>query len=165
MISINRASSNFLTLKIWSDLLQGAADIGNAGVRAHDVANSLTSWATRETADFESSIELWPPSSVCTSRFNTIFMSVMERTREFGIMLAIGYAPRQLFALVMAESFLLANLGLGLCVAMTSPLYWYLSKNGLDLTEAYDSIQKIKEMADILIPLHDLSVGRKKTIP
>jgi glyoxylase-like metal-dependent hydrolase (beta-lactamase superfamily II) len=35
----------------------------------------------------------------------------------------------------------------------------------IDLTEAYDSIQKIKEMADILIPLHDLSIGKKKTIP
>jgi N-acyl homoserine lactone hydrolase len=31
--------------------------------------------------------------------------------------------------------------------------------------EAYDSIQKIKDMADILIPLHDLSVGRMQTIP
>ncbi len=30
----------------------------------------------------------------------------------------------------------------------------------IDLTEAYDSIQKIRQMADILIPLHDLSVGR-----
>ncbi len=35
----------------------------------------------------------------------------------------------------------------------------------IDLTEAYDSIQKIKEAADILIPLHDLSIGRMKTIP
>jgi len=35
----------------------------------------------------------------------------------------------------------------------------------IDLTEAYDSIQKIKQMADILIPLHDLSIGRKKSIP
>jgi glyoxylase-like metal-dependent hydrolase (beta-lactamase superfamily II) len=31
--------------------------------------------------------------------------------------------------------------------------------------EAYDSMQKIKEMADILIPLHDLSIGKMKTIP
>ena len=30
----------------------------------------------------------------------------------------------------------------------------------------YDlTTQKIKEMADILIPLHDLSIGKKKTIP
>ena len=35
----------------------------------------------------------------------------------------------------------------------------------IDLTEAYDSAQKIKQMADILIPLHDLNVGRQKHIP
>jgi glyoxylase-like metal-dependent hydrolase (beta-lactamase superfamily II) len=35
----------------------------------------------------------------------------------------------------------------------------------IDLTEAYDSIQKIKGMADILLPIHDLSIGRQKTIP
>lgn len=35
----------------------------------------------------------------------------------------------------------------------------------IDLTEAYDSIQKIKEMADILIPLHDPSIGTRKSIP
>ena len=35
----------------------------------------------------------------------------------------------------------------------------------IDLTEAYDSIQKIREMADILIPLHDPVVGTRKTIP
>ena len=35
----------------------------------------------------------------------------------------------------------------------------------IDLTEAYDSIQKIKQMADILIPLHDLSIGKMKSIP
>ena len=31
--------------------------------------------------------------------------------------------------------------------------------------EAYDSAQKVKEMADILIPLHDLAIGKKKSIP
>jgi len=35
----------------------------------------------------------------------------------------------------------------------------------IDVTEAYDSIQKIRKMADILIPLHDLAIGRRKTIP
>jgi N-acyl homoserine lactone hydrolase len=35
----------------------------------------------------------------------------------------------------------------------------------IDLTEAYDSIQKIREMADILIPLHDPGIGTHKTIP
>ena len=35
----------------------------------------------------------------------------------------------------------------------------------INVMEAYDSAQKIKEMADILIPLHDLSIGRLKRIP
>lgn len=35
----------------------------------------------------------------------------------------------------------------------------------MDLFAAYDAIQKIRAEADILIPLHDLSVGRKRSIP
>jgi glyoxylase-like metal-dependent hydrolase (beta-lactamase superfamily II) len=35
----------------------------------------------------------------------------------------------------------------------------------IDLTEAYDSIQKIKQMADILLPLHDPAIGRQRRIP
>lgn len=35
----------------------------------------------------------------------------------------------------------------------------------IDAIEAYDSAQKVKAMADILIPLHDLAVGAKKAIP
>jgi glyoxylase-like metal-dependent hydrolase (beta-lactamase superfamily II) len=35
----------------------------------------------------------------------------------------------------------------------------------INVIEAYDSMQKLKEMADILIPLHALSVGKLKSIP
>jgi N-acyl homoserine lactone hydrolase len=34
-----------------------------------------------------------------------------------------------------------------------------------DAVAAYESAKKIREMADILIPIHDLSVGRQKRIP
>ncbi|MDP6933326.1 MAG: ABC transporter permease, partial [Myxococcota bacterium] len=43
--------------------------------------------------------------------FNTLFMSVMERLREFGILLAIGYSSRQISRMVMWESVFLALLG------------------------------------------------------
>jgi len=74
---------------------------------------------------------------VAAGIFNTMFMSVMERGREFGIMMAIGYEPRQLFALVMAESGLLAVMGLALGAAVTAGPYWYLSTHGIDLSEVY----------------------------
>ena len=35
----------------------------------------------------------------------------------------------------------------------------------INLADAYDSIQKIRRMAEILIPIHDLSVGRRRCIP
>ena len=35
----------------------------------------------------------------------------------------------------------------------------------INVMEAYDSMQKLKKMADILIPLHDLSIGKLKSIP
>jgi len=35
----------------------------------------------------------------------------------------------------------------------------------MNLAEAYDTVQKIRRMADILIPIHDTAVGRKKCIP
>lgn len=35
----------------------------------------------------------------------------------------------------------------------------------IDATQAWESVQKIKSMADILIPLHDLSIGRQGVIP
>lgn len=41
---------------------------------------------------------------------NTVLMSVLERTREFGVLLAIGMRPRQLAALVLTEGLVL---GLG----------------------------------------------------
>jgi N-acyl homoserine lactone hydrolase len=35
----------------------------------------------------------------------------------------------------------------------------------LDLIQAYESARRVKDLADILIPLHDLSVGKKRAIP
>ncbi|TNE88094.1 MAG: ABC transporter permease [Deltaproteobacteria bacterium] len=74
---------------------------------------------------------------VAAGIFNTIFMSVLERTREFGIMLAIGYSPRQVFSMVMWESVFLAGLGLLGAIAVTALPYWYMHGTGIDLTEVY----------------------------
>jgi len=35
----------------------------------------------------------------------------------------------------------------------------------LDVIQAYESMKRIKEAADIIIPIHDLEIGKKKVIP
>ena len=66
--------------------------------------------------------------------FNTLFVSVMERLREFGIMLAIGFSPGSLFRLVMLESLWLGLVGLASGAALTVGPYLYLTKTGLDMS-------------------------------
>ena len=71
---------------------------------------------------------------VAAGIFNTLFVSVMERIREFGIMLAVGFSPGQLFRLVMLESTWLAVGGLVAAAVVTIGPYLYLSSTGLDVT-------------------------------
>jgi len=71
---------------------------------------------------------------VAAGIFNTLFVSVMERLREFGIMMAIGFSPRRLFALVMWESLWIGLLGLLLGAIVTAGPYYLLNTRGIDAT-------------------------------
>ena len=65
---------------------------------------------------------------------NTLMMSVMERTREFGMMMAVGMAPSQVVAMVVAESFLIAVMGLLMGILLTTPWYLYMVRVGIDFS-------------------------------
>lgn len=65
---------------------------------------------------------------------NTILMNVMERTREFGMMMAVGTSSAQIVAIVLIESFWIGLLGLILGALLTLPLYLYMNIIGWDLS-------------------------------
>ena len=67
--------------------------------------------------------------------FNTLFVSVMERLREFGIMSAVGFSARSLFALVMWESLWLALVGLVTATVVTAFPYYHLNTVGIDYSK------------------------------
>ena len=71
---------------------------------------------------------------VAAGIFNALFVSVMERLREFGIMIAVGFSPSQLFRLVMLESAWLAVVGLTGAALITIGPYLYLSSTGIDVS-------------------------------
>jgi ABC-type lipoprotein release transport system permease subunit len=64
---------------------------------------------------------------VAFSVLNTQLMSVLERTREFGVMMALGVKPTRLGALVMTETALMSGLGLAIGAALGFMLTYYLS--------------------------------------
>jgi len=64
---------------------------------------------------------------VAFSVLNTQLMSVLERTREFGTMMALGVKPGRLGTLVISETFLMSSLGLIFGAALGAALSYYLS--------------------------------------
>lgn len=66
--------------------------------------------------------------------FNTQRMSALERRREFGVTLAIGVSPAQLFGVVLAETILLTLIGAIIGVALGALASSYFVVYGLDLS-------------------------------
>lgn len=64
---------------------------------------------------------------VAFSVLNTQLMSVLERTREFGVMLALGFKPARLSRLVITETLIMSALGLTMGVLLGVILTYYLS--------------------------------------
>jgi ABC-type lipoprotein release transport system permease subunit len=65
---------------------------------------------------------------------NTILMSVLERTRELGVVLALGLRPRAVFRLIYLESMLLALGGLLIGLALAIPAVLYMQAHPWELT-------------------------------
>jgi ABC-type lipoprotein release transport system permease subunit len=64
---------------------------------------------------------------------NTLLMSVMERLREFGVVLALGSSPARLRHLVLLEALMLGGVAVLVGSLLGSLATWYLVEVGIDL--------------------------------
>ncbi|PQA85965.1 ABC transporter permease [Hyphococcus luteus] len=62
---------------------------------------------------------------------NTLLMSVLERTREFGMLMAIGMRPSEIGAMVWLELLFLAGIGAGLGIAFGAGITAWVEGRGL----------------------------------
>jgi len=67
---------------------------------------------------------------VAFSVLNTVLMSVLERTREFGIVMSLGLTPGRLGRLVVLETTLMGFMGLVLGVLLGAGLILWVGVNG-----------------------------------
>jgi ABC-type lipoprotein release transport system permease subunit len=68
---------------------------------------------------------------VAFSILNTFLMAIFERTREFGVMMAIGTSPARLTRLLLLESAGLTVLGIGMGVIAGSLVTLYFQVHGI----------------------------------
>ncbi len=117
--------------------MQGGARARYAALPWYEVQPDLSGFITMKvvSAQFMEAIIML---LVAAGIFNTLFVSVMERVREFGIMLALGYSPARLSGMVMFESLWLGLVGLVAAVVVTAWPYWYMNTVGVDISEQLD---------------------------
>ncbi len=64
---------------------------------------------------------------------NTVMFTVLERTREFGVLIALGLKPKRLARLVLSESVLASGIGFALGALTGYAVNGYLALYGMDL--------------------------------
>lgn len=65
---------------------------------------------------------------------NTILMSVLERTREFGLLRALGLNKSYLIILVLIETFFLSSLSVIFGWLLGGGIHWYVASYGIDFS-------------------------------
>lgn len=78
---------------------------------------------------------------------NTLLMSVMERTREFGLFRALGLGPASIRNMVVAEGLVLGMLGMAIGTGSGLLATWYSMKTGID----FSALMGEAEVAGMLI--------------
>jgi ABC-type lipoprotein release transport system permease subunit len=86
--------------------------------------------------------------------FNTVTMSVYERRKEFGVLMAIGMRPRAVFTLLVLEVGLLALAGVGLGVGsgMAVTEQW-LGQRGVDFSALGARLPGALEGTGVIYPV------------
>lgn len=84
---------------------------------------------------------------------NPVLMAVLERTREFGVMLAIGMSERRLAWLVAWEAILLGALGLALGNVIGVAAGLYFGRVGIDLSAYESGMRVMPGLSNVLRPI------------
>ena len=84
---------------------------------------------------------------------NPVLMAVLERTREFGVMLAVGMSRAWLARLVVWEAMLLGVVGLTLGNALGLGAGFYFGRVGINLSEYESGMRVMPGLADVVRPV------------
>lgn len=79
---------------------------------------------------------------VAFSILNTFLMTIFERKKEFGVILAIGTTPGRLTKLILIESLMITLMGLLIGMVIGSLITWYFQVHGFVISGATDLMRQ-----------------------
>ena len=79
---------------------------------------------------------------VAFSILNTFLMAIFERTREFGVLLAVGTRPGRLMRLVLVESAMMTTVGIALGILLGCAVTLYYQAHGIALSGAAELMRQ-----------------------
>lgn len=79
---------------------------------------------------------------VAFSILNTFLMAVLERTREFGVMMAVGVTPGRLTKVLLMESTTITLVGIICGMALGAAITLYFQAYGIDLSGQEELLQQ-----------------------
>jgi putative ABC transport system permease protein len=96
---------------------------------------------------------------VAFSILNTFLMAIFERTREFGVMMAMGTTPRRLTKILLAESMAITLIGIITGIGIGIGLTYYFQIHGIDFSGGSDLLSQFGITGRMYPKLSVLSVS------
>ncbi len=74
---------------------------------------------------------------------NTMLMVILERTKELGMLMAIGMTKKKVFSMIMLETILLALVGAFLGEILSVFLIRYFGESGIDISSMAEGLESV----------------------
>lgn len=129
-------------------------DIENADLVKQDLQEQLPAVAVASYKDLAPDLEVMKSQTVVTKTIlmviimlalvfgiiNTMLMAVLERTREIGMLMAIGMKRMRVFGMIMIETMLISTAGAPIGMLLGFFTILYFGNKGMDFSEYADSL-------------------------
>lgn len=87
---------------------------------------------------------------------NTMLMSVLERVKEFGMLMAVGMNKRKVFSMIMLETLFIMAIAAPIGMLVSYLLVKYFERNGIDFSASAEGFESVG-MNPIIYPYLDPS--------
>ena len=128
-------------LEVVAHALQNSLDKRYEVLRWYDMYPMMKQWVELENAFYYIFLTI-VLVIIAAGIMNTVLMSMLDRIREFGVMMALGCSRMSLAAMVVIESMLLGLAGIAAGLITGLALVYYFHTAGIDLSSQLDSMAR-----------------------